>query len=335
MNSKTKKNMLITILTAAIVLIAAAVLWYLYQNVSLNRSNRKQTEEAAASASTGSDTSDTIFYNGKEYVYNKNLTNILFMGVDKDAEASLSNMPGTSGQADCLMIISMDKSKETAKILQVSRDTMTDVDLFDVSGKYYTTVQAQIALQYAYGNGVQSSCFATKKTVSELLYDLPIDGYLSLNLAAVPILNDAVGGVTVTVPEDYTDIDPAFTAGTTITLTGEQAEKYVRKRDTAVFGSNNGRMRRQMQYLPGLIQAIRKKVGSGGDYYKMLEPVLEPYLATDLSADQINQLGKYEFLEDQTEYLPGEMKEGEEHDEFYVDDEKLQELLIKMFYTEK
>ena len=250
MSSKTKKTMLITILTAAIVLIAAAVLWYLYQNVSLNRLNKKQTEETMNSGSAENDTSDSIFYNGKEYVYNKNLTNVLFMGIDKDAEVSLSNMPGTSGQADCLMVISLDKSNETARVLQVSRDTMTDVDLFDVSGKYYTTVQAQIATQYAYGNGVQSSCFATKKTVSELLYDLPIDGYLSLNLSAISILNDAVGGVTVTVPEDYTDIDPAFTAGTTITLTGEQAEKYVRKRDITVLGSNNGRMQRQMQYIP-------------------------------------------------------------------------------------
>lgn len=176
MSSKTKKTMLITILTAAIVLIAAAVLWYLYQNVSLNRLNKKQTEETMNSGSAENDTSDSIFYNGKEYVYNKNLTNVLFMGIDKDAEVSLSNMPGTSGQADCLMVISLDKSNETARVLQVSRDTMTDVDLFDVSGKYYTTVQAQIATQYAYGNGVQSSCFATKKTVSELLYDLPIDG---------------------------------------------------------------------------------------------------------------------------------------------------------------
>ena len=232
------------------------------------------------------------------------------------------------------MVISLDKSNETARVLQVSRDTMTDVDLFDVSGKYYTTVQAQIATQYAYGNGAQSSCFATKKTVSELLYDLPIDGYLSLNLSAISILNDAVGGVTVTVPEDYTDIDPAFTAGTTLTLNGEQAEKYVRKRDITVLGSNNGRMQRQMQYIPALIQSIRKKVGSGGDYYKMLEPILEPYMATDLSADQINQLGRYEFLEDETEYLQGEMKQGE-HDEFYVDEENLQEILIKMFYIEK
>ena len=57
-------------------------------------------------------------------------------------------------------------------------------------------------------------------------------------------------------------------------------------------------------------------------------------MATDLSADQINQLGRYEFLEDETEYLQGEMKQGE-HDEFYVDEENLQEILIKMFYIEK
>ena len=78
--------MLITILTAAIVLIAAAVLWYLYQNVSLNRLNKKQSEETMNSGSAENDTSDSIFYNGKEYVYNKNLTNVLFMGIDKDAE---------------------------------------------------------------------------------------------------------------------------------------------------------------------------------------------------------------------------------------------------------
>lgn len=334
MNSKMKKNLFLAMITAAVVLTVAGVLWYLYQNISFGKGKEISRTEETESVSDSSADTDSIFYNGKEYVYNKNRINILFMGIDKDAEVSLSNMPGTSGQADCIMVISLDKSSETARILQVSRDTMTDVDLYDVSGRYYTTVQAQIATQYAYGNGVQSSCFAMKKTVSELLYDLPIDGYLSLNLSAISILNDAVGGVTLTVPEDYTDIDPAFTAGATITLSGEQAEKYVRKRDITVLGSNNGRMRRQMQYIPALLQAVRQKVGSGGNYYKVLEPILEPYMATDLSADQFNWLGKYEFQEDQTEYLQGEMKQGE-HDEFYADEENLQELLIKMFYKEK
>lgn len=335
MKNKQKKTMLLSILIAAVILAAASILFYVWNNAGKRPAEQTENQQSVEADSTAESGGNHVYFQGKEYKYNKNLTNILFMGVDKDSEVSISNMAGTSGQADCLMILSLNKEDQTAKILQVSRDTMTDVDLYDVSGNYYTTVKAQVATQYAYGNGVQSSCFATKKTVSELLYDLPIDGYISLNLSAISLLNDAVGGVTLTVPEDYSDIDPAFTAGATITLNGEQAEKYVRRRDITVMGSNDGRMRRQMQYIPALIQAIRQKAGAAGNYYQMFQSVLDPYMATDLSADQLNSLGKYTFLDDQTEYLPGEMTEGEEHDEFYVDEEKLQELLIKMFYIEK
>ena len=64
-----------------------------------------------------------------------------------------------------------------------------------------------------------------KKTVSELLYGMPIAGCFSMTIEGISTLNDAIGGVSITVPEDYTDIDPAFVQGTTLTLTGEQAEK--------------------------------------------------------------------------------------------------------------
>ena len=85
---------------------------------------------------------------------------------------------------------------------------MTDIDIYDANGNYYTSVNAQLATQYAYGNAEQSSCWAKKKTVSELLFDLPIDGYVSLNIDAISTMNDAVGGVEITIPEDYTVIDP-------------------------------------------------------------------------------------------------------------------------------
>lgn len=335
MRNNTKKTVLLATLITAVVLTAVCVFYYIWKQMDTG-SRKKDAKTAEENTETISqEDSSSIYFEGKEYVYNKNLNNILFMGVDKNAEATVSNMVGTSGQADCLMILSMNKEDQTVRVLQVSRDTMTDVDLFDVSGNYYTTVKAQIATQYAYGNGVQSSCFATKKTVSELLYDLPIDGYLSLNLAGISLLTDAVGGVTLTIPEDYTDIDPAFVKGDTVTLNGELAEKYVRKRDITVTGSNEGRMRRQMQFIPAMLQAVRQKVGAAGNYYKLFSSVLDPYMATDLSAEQINQIGSYQFLENETEYLPGEMRAGEEHDEFYVDEEKLQELIVKMFYIEK
>lgn len=328
MKSRYGKTAVVTICILVILGVLAGTGIYIFRNMDGHKEAVVPSgdDEGVISGSKG----DTIFHQGQEYIYNKNLTNILFMGVDKSEPVSLQEMPGNAGQTDSLLLISLDSENHEAKILQISRDVMTEVDLYDVSGNYYTSVEAQIATQYAYGNGVQSSCWATRKTVSELLYELPIDGYLSLNLDAIRVMNDAVGGVTLTIPEDYTQIDPAFAAGSTVTLTGDQAERYVRFRNTDETGSNAGRMERQLQYIPALLNAVKGR--SGGDYYEKYYPLLEPYLVTDMSAEQINDMAGYELNTENAETVPGEVVAGAEHDEFHVDDEKLYDLIIKMFY---
>ena len=331
MKSKEKKRLVVILAVVILLLLIAAVALYVVKNNSRAKAvTENMKKSTAASVSQAGD--DTITYDGQKYVYNKKLTNILFMGVDKKETVTLKDTPGVAGQADCIMIISLDKESQTARILQVSRDSMTDIDIYDANGNYYTSVNAQLATQYAYGNAEQSSCWAMKKTVSELLFDLPIDGYVSLNIDAISTMNDAVGGVEITIPEDYTVIDPAFVKGETVKLTGAQAEKYVRYRDIDQQGSNNGRMQRQVQYIPALISALRNKVDAAGDYYEAFYPVIKPYLVTDLSADQINNLARYQLDDSGTEYVPGEAVAGEEHEEFHVDDEKLQKILIEMFY---
>lgn len=330
MKSKDKKNFMIALCVLVILLVVAGVGFYIAGN--LKREEKSETNLQPGETGDSQDIGDTIFYKGKEYRYNKDLNNILFMGVDKTDEVSIQQMVGKSGQADCIMIISINRADQTARILQISRDAMTDIDLYDVSGNYFTSVKAQIATQYAYGNGAQSSCWATKKTVSELLYDLPIDGYLSMNLEGIQIMNDAVGGVTLTIPQDYTSVDPLFVQGCTLTLTGEQAERYVRYRDIEQTGSNMGRMERQLQYIPALLEAAKTRVGEAGDFYGTYSSLLDPYLVTDMSAKQINALARCKLLTDETEMVPGEVVEGYEHDEFYVDDEKLYEIIMKLFY---
>ncbi len=277
----------------------------------------------------------TVYYDGEEYEYNYNLKNVLFMGIDNVSEITLQDTPGTAGQADCIMILSIDKETKTAKILQISRDSMTDVDIFDRNGKYYTSVTAQVATQYAYGNGMETSCLATKKTVSELLYDLPISGYISLDIAGIPVINDYVGGVTITVPEDYTSVDPAFVKDATITLTGEQAERYVRYRDTNVTGSNNLRMQRQVQYIPALVEKFGDYVNSSEGTMEEFYSVMEPYFITDLTAEELTELAEYTWDIEQVSYVPGEAVAGEEHEEFHVDDQQLQRVMVKMFYKSK
>lgn len=273
-----------------------------------------------------------ITYKGKQYSYNTNLINILFLGIDKDDEIRNDNIPGEAGQSDCIMLLTLDKQKKQGRILQIPRDTMTEIDLYDTNGNYSTTVTEQIATQYAYSIGGTNSCWATKKTVSELLYDLPIDGYLAMDLTTISIVNDAIGGVTITVPEDYTMIDPAFEKGATIKLTGTQAERYVRYRDTNVSFSNNGRMQRQVQYVPAMIETIQNNVDMDGNYYKVLYPLVEKYMVTDMNETQINALAEYELVTSDIQFLPGEGKKGEKYEEFYVNEEKLQKMLIETFY---
>lgn len=273
-----------------------------------------------------------ITYEGKQYSYNTNLINILFLGVDNTDMLTEDNLPGEAGQSDCIMILTLDKEKKEGRILQIPRDTMTEVDLYDASGNYSTTVTEQIATQYAYSIGGKSSCFATKQTVSELLYELPIDGYLAMEYSSIAIVNDAVGGVTITVPQDYTMIDPAFEKGATLKLTGEQAHSYVRWRDTNASFSNNDRMERQVGYIPALIETIQGHVGEDGNYYKSLYPLVEKHMITDLSEDEINALAEYKLNTSDVQYLPGEGKKGEKYEEFHVNEKKLQKMLIEMFY---
>lgn len=273
-----------------------------------------------------------ITYEGKQYNYNRNLINILFMGIDNTDMLTEEHLPGETGQSDCLMLLTLDKETKQGHILQIPRDTMTEVDLYDAGGNYSTTVTEQIATQYAYSIGGKSSCFATKKTVSELLYDLPIDGYLAMEYSSIAIVNDAIGGVTITIPQDYTMIDPAFEKGVTVKLTGEQAHDYVRWRDTNASFSNNERMERQVQYIPALIDTIQSHVGEDGNYYKTLYPLVEEHMITDLGEDEINALAEYELITSDVQYLPGEGKKGEKYEEFYVDEKKLQKMLIETFY---
>lgn len=325
---RNRKTLWIATCIVLMVAVIIAFVGYLWNSIGF------QYEDDSTVIETD-DNSNTIYYQGKKYRYNVNLMNVLFLGIDISDEVTLQDMPGQAGQSDCILLLSMDKAENSVRILQISRDTMTDIDILDVSGDYLTSIEAQVATQYAYGNGEKSSCWLAKKTVSELLYSLPIDGYISVNLEGISVINDAVGGVTLTLSEDATQIDGTFQKGKTVTLNGEQAEAFVRYRDADISGSNQDRMERQIQYLPALLDAAKKTVGDNEDYYQAFFHLLEPYTVTDLTADQMNKLAACDFLENEVETIPGTLQAGEKYDEFYVDDEKLYDLIVHMFYQKE
>lgn len=301
---------------------------------------RQENQEAAAAAaemskrlnndsSTTKQAAGSVVYQGETYEYNTDLKTILFLGVDKHGDLTGNEVYGKNGQSDCLLLLVMNTKNRTTEVIEISRDTMTDVDVYSLEGNFVRTITAQIATQYSYGDGEKRSCQFTKGVVSNLMKGIPIRNYVALDISGISAIVDSMGGIKITVPEDYTSVDAAFVKGSDLTLNGTLAEKYVRYRDINTFGSNNQRMERQTQFIRALFSQLK-----GQDSYDGILEVANPYMVTDMDIDTLKSLSDYEMNEEIHKVI-GEDRAGQEHDEYYVDETALYELILDIFYVKK
>ena len=274
-----------------------------------------------------------LWFEGNPYMFNRELTNILFLGIDTRGEVVEDVEWGEAGQADAIMLMTLDSRDRTVQLMQISRDTMVEIDLVNEDGDIVGGLYGQIALQYAAGRGGASSNFVMRRNVARLFHDMPIHGVIAMNIDGVHELNDVIGGVTVTFPRDYTHIDPAFIEGETLTLEGRQAERFVQFRDIMVDGDNVDRMERQVIYFTSLFQTLRVFIQEEDQSYQELFELLEPFMTTDIRAIDIPPFMTYQFDADNVLFLPGTQSRGERYAEFHLDESALKELLINTFYV--
>ena len=279
-----------------------------------------------------------VYYEGDKYRYNKNILTFLFMGIDNDDPFETSEKKGRAGQSDCLFLAVMDIQKRTVKLIGISRDTMTDIAIYDETGEYFQTVKEHLALQFAYGDGGKKSCELTVAAVSNLMYGLPIHGYCAINFDGVPVLNDAIGGVEVTVLEDLTWTDKTLVKGNNVHLMGNHAFKYVRSRNTKVFASNNTRIERQKQYLKAFAQKLLEETKKDIKVPLTIIQKMQGYMYTDVSVDQMTYLASellnYSIDLDNIYSIEGEIIQPEDspYEQFHVDYDALYELILEIFY---
>ena len=293
-----------------------------------------QSQEAEAAPETANWESDWIRYNGSVYDYNKDITTFLIMGIDKNDETVTEVQEGTDGgQADGLFLLVLNPHTKSINIIGINRNSMTDVDEY---GRYMTTVIAQIATQHGFGNGMEESCEYQVKAVSNMFYQLPIHGYAAINMSAIPIINDQVGGVDVTVLEDLTKWDKTLVKGEKVHLEGKSAFTYVKERDLTKFGSNDRRLERQRQYLNGFIKAARDNAAEDSDMAVNLFKAISGKMVTNISIDEISYLAPeiIDYSFDATDFMmiDGETKKTGEFEEFHVDQDDLYRTIIEVFY---
>lgn len=281
---------------------------------------------------------DWIRYHGKVYDYNESILTFLCMGIDINDIVGDEQSGWQSGQADALFLLTLNPAEKQMYIIAIDRNTMTDVDVYNEDDTYAGARFQQIALAHGYRDGKEKSAENQVKAVSHFMYDLPIHGYCAVNMAAIPSINDTIGGVEVTVLEDLTKISPELKMDARVHLMGENAYWYVKYRDINVEESARRRLNRQKQYLIAYINQAKEAFKSDVTLPITLFGNVSQYMTTDITVDEVVYLAGnaagYSFSEENLIVIPGRTDTSGKYDEFYPDEEALRQTIVDIFYDE-
>ena len=277
-------------------------------------------------------------YEGHTYVERSGLTSILLIGVDRPSGGAAQRGYRSGGQADFLLLAVVDPEDSRVSLLQIDRDTIADVVTLGVLGNEVGTRRMQICLSHSFGATQEENCYYTARAVSNLLEGESVGLYYALSMDGIPVMNDLLGGVTVTFPEDWTDVDPAFLQGATVTLSGEQVLRVCRLRMTVGDGTNASRMIRQRLYLNAAQEALLRRLKEDSGFADALTNALGDSLTTNIPKGQlVNEALKassYEILPIAT--LPGEHTIGSDgFVEFHADEDALVRWVLDAFYRQE
>ena len=326
-----KHKLINDILVFCVLLVLILVILYsglrILESIVLHRS-----EEPAVQVST-----KTILREGVEYFPRQDITVMLVLGIDQYGPVESSNYYRNNGSADSVMLLIFDESNKDCTVLYLNRDTMLTMDVLGVRGEYAGTTYGQLALAHTYGTGLADSCENVKNTLMNYIHGMTIDYYVAMNMDTIPILNDAVGGVTVNVTDDFSQVNPSITMGE-LTLRGDQVIDYVRTRKDVGDQKNITRMERQKEYVDGFLDALMEQQATGNvDFALQLYEQLAPYIVTDCSSATLSgMLDRYaEFTLKEAVTPVGKNIIEDDHYAFYVDEEELDRMILELFYRKK
>ena len=323
MNMMKKKLLLPAVIVLAIALIIMLVLGML----KARRDDLLKSSEADRNRRFR----PSITYMGQDYPLKRNMSCVLLIGTDNyvDDEKQIydDNYYHNYNLADFLVILVFDHSAKTVTPFQIGRDTMCEVTRMNIAGQPLPSRYMQITLSHSYGTGKEDSCINTRNCVENLLFHIPIDNFFAFTMDAVPLINDLVGGVTVTLEHDVPTLGPDFVKGATVTLKGKDALSFVRYRNTDLMDSNLERMSNQRLYLNAFTNVAREAAGKDPDLAVRAFKLINPFLCTDLTVNDVQKmvdnLVAYEILPFVTPAGKYDFKEGEQFPGFYTDDAAL------------
>ncbi|MFB5661014.1 LCP family protein [Alteribacillus sp. HJP-4] len=199
---------------------------------------------------------------------------VLFMGLD-DRDSTLE------GRTDAMVLATFNKDNKSVKMVSIPRDTLVNIPGHG---------EDKITHSHAYGG--------TDLAVStvEEMFDVPVDYYVKLNFNAFIEIINALDGIEVNVPFDFTEQDStgkhdqiALKEGEQM-LDGEEALAFVRMRKQDPRG-DLGRGERQQEIIEALIRRSAS-ISSIRNYDDVLQSI-EKHMKMNFTFGNLISLHRY------------------------------------------
>lgn len=355
---RTRPIQVILILLGSIVFVAAvaaASAWYLWnRSAELNEETMFQPQQRidiGMPAPTPSPAPEPLpsalrtpehydlLYGDTYYRLRTNVIPVLFMGIDtKENEAVESGIAIGTGQADTILLGVFDTASGDVRVLHIPRDTEADVRVLDMANQYVRTERKHLCLQHAYGDGGPLSCELTMDAVSGLIFGIPVNRYVSMGTNGVIAATNAVGGVTLTMMDDFSYYSENMALGETVKLNGRRALTYIQSRQRrGLDGTDGSRMARQVQFMRAFIATVKERSKENPALVLSVYNAVKDYLQTNLTLEELLFLANAGLAADLADEdivrLPGTVG-AEEQPLFHMDEAAARELIIGLFYEE-
>ena len=284
---------------------------------------------------------DEFSYNGVHYKRNSAVKAWLIMGVDNKGSLQYDRDISEIGLSDGIFLVAENSANNSVHIIQVPRDTMTEITVTDDDSNPIGTKMDHLNRAWMYGDNHAKSGTYAMKAVSGVFGGLPIDGYMAGSIDIINELNDYVGGVEVTIEDDDLEAaNPAFVKGQTVKLEGDMAERFVRYRDTTADFTAITRMSRQRQYAIAFERAIiakqKKEINAIAGMFDLIEDNIE----TNMDRTSYLKIAMDDALKDKPltdsdfSTFAGENRDNTEEklDEFWPDYADVDRLTLEQFF---
>ncbi len=230
--------------------------------------------------------------------------NILVLGIDRVADAPPESREAFNGRSDTILLVRLDPTQKSLKLLSVPRDTRVFIP--DIGHSKVNEAN------------VQGGAMLAATVVSQTLEDVPIDRYVRVTTNVFRGLVDLVGGVEVYVPSPmvYQDITQKLNirleAGQQL-LNGDQAEQFARFRNDG--HGDIGRVQRQEV----LLKALQARLKNPALITRLPQAIalLQQSVDTNMTMEELLAIANFGYQlqreQVQTVMLPGRFSQPTEY----------------------